>query len=268
MSRGAGRFEGGESYKVKVVYTVGDSRTGSSLLQHLLSLQGTIVALGEVRRLERLVREGESCACGFRIEKCEFWRGIAGRIGLSLGELRTIPSNNVLRRRFSQAIGWAAIRFGLEGCGRKVLVHERRAIDNCLAIYRAASEMTGNEVVLDASKVPSHFLLLYLARKELMRPVFLVRDGRGVVWSKMERTGISAAGAARQWLNVSKMLLAIRKVVPDSSSVLIRYEDLCNKPQDVLERVLKLVNVPFRSADPSSIRMKLLLSSSPGSLPD
>ena len=42
---------------MRILYLVGDSRSGSTLLQHLLSLQPGVHALGELRRLGALARE-------------------------------------------------------------------------------------------------------------------------------------------------------------------------------------------------------------------
>jgi hypothetical protein len=132
---------------------------------------------------------------------------------------------------------------------RKLLSHEQQAAAHCLALYRAAAEITGKRVVVDASKTPSHLLHLYLENEDFIHPVFLVRDGRGVVWSKMTRVGIKATRAAKGWLNVYRMMLALRKVTPDSTSVFVRYEELCMKPREVLERILKKVNISVRSVD-------------------
>jgi len=238
---------------MKAIYIVGDSRSGSTLLQHLLTLQVGVIALGEVLRLETLVRAGENCACGRSVDHCPFWARIALHVGLPLQDIRTVPALGLLHRRFGQIVCWSGLRFGWEPLAQKLLGHEQRAAANCLAIYRAASEFTGNHVVVDASKVPSHFLHLYLEEKGLFRPVFLVRDGRGVVWSKMKRAGISAAQATRQWLNVYRMMRALLGIVPDPLSVFVRYEELCANPEDVLERILSEVDVSVESVDLASL---------------
>jgi hypothetical protein len=159
----------------------------------------------------------------------------------------------LLRRRYSQIIGWSALRFGLEPLAHKLLSHEQQAAANCLAIHHAASEITGNQIVVDASKVPFHFLHLYLETKELIHPVFLVRDARAVVWSKMKRTGISAAKAAKQWLNVYRMMVALLKIIPNSACSFVHYEELCIQPEKVLERILQTANVPVTSLDLGSL---------------
>lgn len=238
---------------IKALYIVSDSRSGSTLLQHLLALQKGVVALGEVYRLGELGRDGKTCACGRPVDRCPFWTQVLHGVGQPLSDLRTSPSYRLLRRRFSQVIGWSALKFGLEPLARGLLGNEQRFAANCLAIYEAASKMTGNQIVVDASKVPSHLLYLYLEGKELLHPIFLIRDGRAVVWSKMKRAGITATQASKGWLNVCRMMFALHKILPDSGSVFVSYEELCMNPGHVLERILNPVNVSVESVDLGSL---------------
>ena len=64
---------------MKVIYIVGDSRNGSTLLQHLLALQEGVMAVGEVRRLHEFAKDDAICACGQTLSRCPFWRGVGSR---------------------------------------------------------------------------------------------------------------------------------------------------------------------------------------------
>lgn len=237
---------------MRALYIVGDSRSGSTLLQHLLSLQEGVVALGEVRRLEPMVRAGESCACGEVLDRCPFWTGIASRIGRPLLEVPTVSGLGPWRRRLDQGADWTALAMGLELARRIVSREQRLAVESSLGIYRAAAEMTGGRVVVDSSKVPSQFLHLRARAPGLVRPVFLVRDGRAISHSKLQRRkDHTAARVARQFLNVSGSMLALRRVVPGST--LVRYEDLCRNPAAVLEEILRPLDVPVRTTDLSRL---------------
>jgi hypothetical protein len=238
---------------MKALYIVSDSRSGSTLLQHLLALQKGVMALGEVYRLEEFGRDGKTCACGRLVDQCPFWTQVLHRVGQPLNKLRTSPSYHLLRRRFSQVIGWSALKFGWEPLARGLLKDERRFAGNCLAIYQAASKITGNQIVVDASKVPSHLLYLYLEGKELLHPIILIRDGRAVVWSKMKRAGLTATQATKGWVNVCRMIFALQRVMPNSGSVFVSYEELCMNPVHVLERILNPVDVSVQSIDLASL---------------
>jgi hypothetical protein len=146
-------------------------------------------------------------------------------------------------------VSWFALRYKLEPVARRLLAHEQRAVAHCLGLYRAAIKITGKRVVVDSSKVPSHFLYLYLENKELFHPVFLIRDGRGVVWSKMKRAGVSAAFSSRQWLNAMKMMFAVRQIVSYPNSSFVRYEELCKNPTEILEKILRPLSIPVSSVN-------------------
>ena len=246
-----------------MLYIVGDSRSGSTLLHHLLALQNGVVGLGEVRRLEQIVRTGEPpCACGLPVEQCPFWGRIASLLGLSLDQIRTTPATRPLRRRYAQALGWVGIRLGLESVARRLLAQEQRAVTSCFNIYRAAGEVTGDRVIVDSSKFASQFLHLYLEGTGLVRPIFLVRDGRAVVWSqflnndnrlKKGKKGFSVAQLSRQWRNVSMTMLIMQKAVAASASDVVHYEELCRAPTKVLQGILDRVNVTVHSTDLRSL---------------
>jgi hypothetical protein len=234
---------------VKVLYIVSDNRSGSTLLQHLLGLQPGVAALGEIHRLDQMVKANEACACGQPLSQCPFWANVASHVGLPLNKISTGPSFRLLRSEHGHIISRRALKYGLGPLAHKLLVNDHRALAHCFAIYHAASEITGKQVVIDASKAPHHFLHLYMEDKQSFFPIFLIRDGRGVVWSKMKRTGIGAAKAAKVWLNVCKMILALHKMLPDRLSVYVKYEELCMKPEEVLERILKKVDIAMTTLD-------------------
>ncbi|MBM3507047.1 MAG: sulfotransferase, partial [Alphaproteobacteria bacterium] len=47
-----------------ILCIVGDSRSGSTLLQYLLGMQPDVATVGELRRLGQLLAEGRPCSCG------------------------------------------------------------------------------------------------------------------------------------------------------------------------------------------------------------
>ncbi len=244
---------------MKTLCIVGDSRSGSTLLQHLLALQDGVVALGEVRRLQQMAADGAPpCACGRPVSQCPFWTQVASLVGSPPNRIETAPSLGPLRRRVDDVAGWAVLRLGLEGATRGLLHAERRAAAACLALHRTATELTGDWVAVDASKVPSHFLHLRLEGGESARPILLVRDGRAVVWSKMQRRiqkgkDHNAAALTRQWLNVSRTLLALQGSVPGPEGGVVHYEELCKDPRGVLEGILAPLEVAVRTTDLRSV---------------
>ncbi|MDP9437440.1 MAG: sulfotransferase, partial [Actinomycetota bacterium] len=198
------------------------------------------------------------CACGRPVGACPFWTRVASLVGSPPDRIETTPVLGASRRRLDGVVAWATLRLGLKGATGRLLHREHRAAANCLALHRAAGELTGDRVAVDASKIPTHFLNLRLQGGESARPVFLVRDGRAVVWSKMQRRmqkgkGHDAETMTRQWLNVSRAMLALQGVVPEPEGAFVRYEELCRDPGKVLESILGPLGVPVRTTDLRSL---------------
>ena len=239
---------------MKALYILGDSRSGSTLLQHLLSVQEGVTALGEVHRLQKLVRSGEPCTCSRPVGECPFWRKIASCAELSINAARTSTAFQPFRRWPAQVAAWTALRLGLERPARRLLWREQQVTANCLAFYEAAGELTGSQVVVDSSKIPEQFLHLYLADRDLVRPVLLVRDGRAVVWSKMQRVrALGVQQASRRWAAVSRKMLALQKVLSAPDRDFVYYEELCRDPAAVLESILSRVDVAVQTIDLSAL---------------
>src|SRR5207237_908724 len=60
--------------KIKVVFIVGFTRSGSTLLEHLLSIAPGTVAVGELAYLwDPNVRNNSYCGCGVKWDCCPFW---------------------------------------------------------------------------------------------------------------------------------------------------------------------------------------------------
>jgi hypothetical protein len=77
--------------KIKVIFIVGFTRSGSTLLEHLLSIAPGTVAVGELAYLwDPNVRNNSYCGCGVKWDCCPFWtRTVALQQGLHFEEGRS-----------------------------------------------------------------------------------------------------------------------------------------------------------------------------------
>lgn len=237
---------------METLYIVGDSRSGSTLLQHLLAQRPGVIALGEVRRLQSLFMENALCSCGRPLCQCPFWLGIQSKLHEPLDELRTRPDLPAWRRRYGQVSAMAAMKLGSVP-EKGLLSRERTVATCCLEIYRAASDLTGADVLVDSSKVPEQFLYLRLLAGGLVKPIFLLRDGRAVVWSKLKRyPDLSFSRLCWQWRNLALMTLVLRRLLPPDEREFLRYEDLCRSPHQVLRGLTKRLAIPEPAAGSTS----------------
>lgn len=236
---------------MRILYIVGDSRSGSSLLQHLLSLQPGVHALGELRRLGALAREGQDCACGAPLGECEFWCRVCGDV--SPAERVTEQNRTGLAWRLTMLREAAAIRGGLVPAGSFLRKRAHAAAAECMRLYEAVAAQTGAELLIDNSKEPDHFLHMHASFPDLVQPVFLHRDGRGLVWSKIRRAGVSAQAAVSGYIWMQRMIETARRAIGTRRVIESRYEDLCRDPQAELERLLAPFDIPIETTDLASL---------------
>ena len=228
----------GDGKSVQILCIVGDSRSGSTLLQALLSQRAGVVGLGELRRLEPFWTENRNCNCGARMRDCDFWSGVMADPAFSDRHPRTQPH----ARRFAKLLGEAAAFAGyvtnMRSTSRLLLPLGRRVAADVTRVYRAIVEHTGADTLVDASKDPGHFLYLDQLSGLDVRPILLIRDGRAVVWSKIRRTGIDPLTAIDHWARITRMQLALSHWRRQSRPAIVHYEILCNTPAQTLNDLL------------------------------
>jgi hypothetical protein len=74
--------------------------------------------------------------------------------------------------------------------------------------------------------------------------IFILRDGRTCVRSKMQRTGQSMEEACRRW----KLSVAMYHFLRAEGQLCIKYEDLLLHPRNVLKEVCQFLGVAFDNA--------------------
>jgi hypothetical protein len=76
-----------------------------------------------------------------------------------------------------------------------------------------------------------------------LKRVFILRDGRTCVRSKMQRVGLSVEEACRRWQFSVRVFEAVRSDL--ASGIAVRYEDLVLNPVDTLGPVCRFLGVSF-----------------------
>jgi hypothetical protein len=232
---------------VRILYIVGDSRSGSTVLQHLLSLQPGVHSVGELRRLGAMARGGEPCACGASLAECEFWCDVCGETAAA-SRATEVPREG-FAWRMTMLREAVALRGGLSPASSLFRWRGHAAAAECMRLYESVSKKTGAEVLVDSSKEPDHFLHLRASYPELVEPIFLHRDGRGMVWSKMRRSGRPAENAINGFLWMQRMIETARRAVGVHKATEASYEELCRDPKGELQRLLAPHGVPVVETD-------------------
>jgi Sulfotransferase family len=243
--------------RVKVVYLGGFGRSGSTLVERMLGSAPGWVNVGELVDLARSVaRTDELCGCGLPFSACPVWTEV--------GEVAFGGWTQDVLDRLTRLQRSAARQRHLPG-----LLSSRRAPSDALTelraaytrIYRAVAEVTGCEVVVDASKGPALGQALAGAPGIDLRMLNVVRDPRAVAWSwqrRVERphatTGteqmwrIPAHRAAAQWSTLQLEMAAIAGL-GGVASARLHYEDFVADPGGTLVEATAALGVPLSPSD-------------------
>jgi hypothetical protein len=248
VASGSDRPDGGND-DMRVVNIVGTTRSGSTLIELLLAQLPGFVDVGELRYLwfRRLAKDGNMlCGCGTLLRECPFWESVGteafgGWEQLDKTEVLTL-ARAVERERYLPLLVqprlWPAYERRL------------RAYAALLeSLFRAIQAVSGARVVIDASKLLSHAVMLRHVDRLDVGFLHIVRDCRGVAfsWGKevarpetvgavsyMPRFGPAAVAARWTYDNAGAHLLG----ASGGRRAFMRYETFVERPRDELARVL------------------------------
>lgn len=218
----------------KVVYILGAGRSGSTLLERLLSSAPGVAALGEAHCLWRLDIGALSCACGAPVADCDFWLEVRRKAGFCKKALSDLAA---LERRAVRHVAIAAAGFNLKRFQAHPDIQEFRTRQS--ALFAAAAEVAGAETLIDASKAaPRAWALAGLDGVPVLR---LTRSPRDVIasWRRfktdpglggpMRRKGF--AHAMGEWMRAET---SARLLAAQTPMTAIRFEHLAAAPRETL----------------------------------
>jgi hypothetical protein len=245
--------------RLRYVCFPGSPFTGSTLLGTLLNEHPDCVSLGAAVGLPRRPDLNTYlCSCGVRFRDCEFWRDIAARTA-ALGHpvnvfesgfwnthlrLARHPLVNALLARSLGADWLNDVRDAFVGRWPGARATILRMGWNSWSLASAALGRSGKSVFIDTSR--DHQRPKYLAMHPALdlKVIHLFRDPRGNSASIMKHTGADMATAARQWRHYNVEARRVRRHLPESAWLSLRYEDLCADPAAVFDRISDFLGVP------------------------
>jgi len=234
---------------VSILYIVSHPRSGSTLVGSVLGLADGHIYVGEVRDVWRdgLLRN-ENCGCGKPFRDCPFWTQVFERAfgGFETQQARQAAEifSRLDRRGEMLRLLPSALFFpsGKSSGGAYAA--------SLLSLYQAIRDVSGAKVIVDSSKTMQYAALLASAPGLRVSLTNLIRDPRGIMFSRMQRARYrdgslkpQAAGYGRprifrilmKW--VVRNALAARAMKRDGGMRLL-YEDFTRAQQWYLEAVL------------------------------
>jgi UDP-N-acetylglucosamine transferase subunit ALG13 len=237
---------------VPVLYLGGLGRSGSTLLERSLAQIDGLACMGEVVHLwERGLRDDELCGCGAAFSQCSFWQRVGksafgGWDRLDVDEVLRLKAS-VDRKRFAPRLlraGGHIDEPGRGDFGRRL----RRYGDLLARLYAGVLEVSGADVVVDASKHASTALVLAATPGIDLKVLHVVRDSPAVAysWTKQIPRPEAAPGeymatwtptqTAAHWTSENALIDRLAK--RGTPTQLIRYEDFAADPRGCLVKLL------------------------------
>jgi hypothetical protein len=262
--------------RTRLVYLLGPSHSGSTLLALLLGSHPEVATVGELKQTSLGDLERYRCSCGVEIRRCPFWDAVredlrAGGWAFEPGDGSTdlaAGTGRYVRRLLRPLHRGRAFELV-----RDLALHIAPAWRGHLARWQRANarlaeavcRVTGKALVVDSSKVAVR--LKYLLRNPALdvRVLRVIRDGRAVMLTYMDparfadarderlRGGgsggdraaerLSATKAAFEWRRSNEEAACVLRSLPRESWRELRYEHLCADPQATLRPVLDWLGV-------------------------
>lgn len=254
-----------------VLYIASDVRSGSTLLDNLISNHPDVDTVGELRLLTAYVhvhpvaeKWGGRCTCERPIRECKVWSRVAEAYEANTGEsfesAETGCSEDPRSRWFHLAmlVSWLcpirsvrqwAFRWAHKGAMAKSIG------ETCFQLLDGFARVTGKRVLVDSSKYPQQLYAMVAGKPECVRLklIHVVRDGRAVLYSKIKRTeqagpnseGFRLMPNIRGWCYTNLQISLIRCLFAPDDVLVIRYEDLCDDRERVMKRICSFLDLPF-----------------------
>ena len=247
---------------MNLVYIAGYGRSGSTVLERLISWNPSIRAAGELRRLAELSMDPEAgCSCGALLRECGFWGSVIEELFGNCDSMEDVKTYYSMQLAHESWRNWRLVRMkgGMEGAlGSEYMEFLRKTLR--VIERRMAPE---EKFLVDSSKTA----YLSVCRPQCLAGteacniyvIHLVRDCRGVVWSTKRglnrnlEKGVRTSGqfavlrAILGWVLANVAANRLREFFPEDRYLRIRYEDLTSRRDEVLNEIGQFLGVRFDS---------------------
>lgn len=268
--------------RVRLLYILAASHSGSTLLAMLLGSHPDVVTVGELKHTSIGDVSRYRCSCGALITECAFWtdvtrdvraQGIDFEVGRGMTDFATRAPNAAIRvlKPLHRGPALERVRDLALACVPGWRSHYAAVQARNAALAAAVCRRSGRRILVDSSKIGVRLKFLLRNPRFDVRIVRLVRDGRAVALTYMDpalyadatdpqRRGGGLGGsrdaerlplerAAHEWRRSNEEALALLRTVSRDRWLQIRYEDLCADPAATIANVYTFAGVdPARAS--------------------
>lgn len=254
---------------VKYVFICAAARSGSTLLDMSLGAHPMIESLGEANFFNKSIAKNELCSCGLPVTSCPAWVSIIEKIkkeknidlvadpyAMRQWDTKMDNSNADFKQQtklylLSRALRKIVVYLHYTPVfGRFIALPSllRKGIDNAFYFYDLVRIDRNVNIIVDSSKEIHKAVTAYIQEPESVRLIWLIRDGRGVMYSR-RHSGVAMAElpdrSIQQWLGYnSRASYMLTSFVKKEHIFKIKYEDFCSDPSFQLEKIFTWLGVP------------------------
>ena len=174
--------------EITYCYIAGYGRSGSTLLDIILSNQKDIISLGAVDNIWKWIDKDYPCACGERLIECHFWKKILIETEKRLSFKYTTQEKYKLCKNFESISGIKYLIFK-KSHKEKFLKY----IELQKTLLTVIKELSNCKIIVDSSKTTLDAILRpYLIKKYIIKDTLIIHLKRklgGVTWSSIQKAG-------------------------------------------------------------------------------
>lgn len=265
-----------------LVYILGASHSGSTLLAMLLATHRHVCTMGEMKATHLGDVFSYRCSCGEVITQCSFWRKVQATmadrgISFEITQARTAFRNSgdkyidtllkpLHRGQILEAVRDAALFVSPVWRHRMPVVQWRNAM-----LAEVLCDLTGTRIIVDSSKTGLRLKYLLRTPGLNVKVIHLVRDGRAVAltytrpdwFADATDPAVRAGGAggdraderqsivaaARQWRRSTEEAECVLAPMDPARWMQVRYEQLCADPPATLGEVFGFLDLDPAEAE-------------------
>ncbi len=238
--------------KSTIIYIMSDVRSGSTLLENILSKSDECVSVGEMALLKNhIFRRGAgfrwnwNCSCGLPVPECPFWSLALKNMDIAGEHFHTaIHWNFRSKKMFAGSLFSSFLKKKLGQINNRQDNKDGVATNNQL--YRNIFSQTGKPFIIDSSKDPVQAYITYLNKPADfdVKIISLQRDLRAIAASKSKWNQLNKAKHKSLGKLLSNSLLykkicnGVIQLINPADVVSVNYEKLATHTQEQLDIIL------------------------------
>ena len=228
----------------KYIFLTSSSYSGSTLMAFMLGKHSRIATVGELRGLNIGVDPTQYyCSCGKPFLLCPFWRTIEadmrrkGYPDFRLEDLNTNFTKFIPRSyKVIDRLQFSNLRFKFLEKIRDFFYNTcpvyhnyiHNIVLNCISLAECICKFYKKDIFFDTSKTPDAIKYLNHSFDYEFKVIFLVRDGRAVLWSFLKRATkykktLTPSEIIKRWVNINKKIQRILSLIPKKNIIKVNY---------------------------------------------